>query len=180
MHLTAIQETQLQGDTYVLVLQNKAIQRPKCSLTKKIFFSQILIRFISPIRYKTVFFYHQLFTSKKPLVSKTLKFIGHTSSKYPVVNKNYLYHFMILKFHKISNCSKTSLVRSKIFSERLGMIISQYPYDFQQHGIALYQEMLAVNPVFCVCQNGLSELLTMIMLRHIVEAVWWLMKYFLA
>ena len=98
---------------------------------KKYFFSQILLRFISPIRYKTVFFYHQLFTSKKPLVSKTLKFIGHTSSKYPVVNKNYLYHFMILKFHKISNCSKTSLVRSKIFSEHLRMIISQNPCDFK-------------------------------------------------
>ena len=122
---------ELQGDTYVLVLKNRAIQRPKCYLTKKLFFSQILIRFISPIRYKTVFFYHQLFTSKKPLVSKTLKFIGHTSSKYPVVNKDYLYHFMILKFHKISNCSKTSLVRSKIFSEHLRMIISQNPCDFQ-------------------------------------------------
>ena len=147
-----------------------------------------MIRFISPIRYKTVFFYHQLFTSKKPLVSKTLKFIGHTSSKYPVVNKNYLYHFMILKFHKISNCSKTSLVRSKIFSEHLQMIILPNTFDFEWHGIASYQKMLVLNPGFCVCQNpgfcvcqnGLSELLTIIMLWHFTNAVWRLQRFFSA
>ena len=60
------------------------------------------------------------------------------------------------------------------------MIISQNNFDFEQHGIAIYQKMLALNPVFCVCQNDLSELLTMIMFCHFVEAVWRLKKFFLA
>ena len=60
------------------------------------------------------------------------------------------------------------------------MIISQNNFDFEQHGIAVYQKMLALNPVFCVCQNGLTELMTMIMLCHFVEAVWRLKKFFLA
>ena len=117
----------IQGDTYVLVLQNKAILKPKCDLTKNLFSSQILIKFISPNRYKTVFLYHQLLTSKKPLVSKIVKVIGHTSSKYAVVNRNNFHHSMILKFHKNSNCSKTSIVKSKIFSKHLKMIILQNP-----------------------------------------------------
>ena len=48
-------------------------------------------------------------------MSKIVKIIGHTSSRYAVVNKNNFSHSMILKFHKNSNCSKTSIVKSKIF-----------------------------------------------------------------
>ena len=58
------------------------------------------------------------------------------------------------------------------------MIISQNNFDFEQHGIAIYQKMLALNPVFCVCQNDLFELLTIIMFCHFVEAVWRLKKFF--
>ena len=38
--------------------------------------------------------------------------------------------------------------------------------------------MLVLNPVFCVCQNGLSELLTIIVLCNFAEAVWRLEKFF--
>ena len=116
-----------------------------------IFSFQILISFKSLNRHKTTFLYHQLLTSKKPLVSKIVKAIGHTSSKYAVVNRNNFHHSTILKFHKNLCWWKTSHVKSKIFSEHLEMIISQNNFDFEQHGIAIYQKMLALNPVFCVC-----------------------------
>ena len=112
---TFFMKIHVQGDTYVLVLKNKAILRPKYDLTKNSFSSQILIRFVSPNRYKTFFLYPQLLTSKKPLVSEIVRVIGHTSSKYPDVNKNNFYDSTILKFYKNLNCSKTSLVKSKIF-----------------------------------------------------------------
>ena len=79
-------------------------------------------------------------------------------------------------FTKNLNFSKTSLVMSNIFFEDIEMIISHKSFDFEWHRIPAYQKMLALNPVFCVCQNGLSEPLTMIMLQNIVEAVWRLLK----
>ena len=130
-----------------MVRQNKAILRPRCDLTKNLFSSRILIRFISPNRYKTVFLYHQLLTSKKPLVSKIVKVIGHTSGKYAVVNRNNFYDSTILKFYKNLNCSKINLVMPKIFSEHLE---THNTFDFEWHGIAAYEKMLALNPVF-VC-----------------------------
>ena len=71
--------SEIQGDHYVLVRQTEAIWWPKCNLTKKLFFSKILKRFMSLNKYKTVFLYHQILNSKQPWASKTVKFIGHTS-----------------------------------------------------------------------------------------------------
>ena len=58
----------------------------------------------------------------------------------------------------------------KIFSEHLE---THNTFDFEWHGIAAYEKMLALNPVFCVCQNGLSELLTMIMLQNTDAKAFW-------
>ena len=61
-------------------------------------------------------------------MSNIVKVIGHTSSRDAVVNmKNFHYY----KFLKNSNCSKTSIVKSNVFSEHLKMIILQNPYDFK-------------------------------------------------
>ena len=75
------------------------------------------------------------------------------------------------------NCSKTGLVMQKIFSEHLKMIISKYPFDFQKQRIIVHQKFFALNPVFCVCQNNISELLGMIMLQNIGEAVLHLISF---
>ena len=106
-----------------------------------------------------------------------MKVIGHTSGKYAVVNRNNFYDSTILKFYKNLNCSKINLVMPKIFSEHLE---THNTFDFEWHGIAAYEKMLALNPVFCVCQNGPSEMLIIIMFCQFAEAVWRLQKFFSA
>ena len=109
-----------------------------------------------------------------------MKVICHTSIKYAVVNENNFYHSINLKFQKSLNFSKTSLHKSKIFSEHLEIKILQTTFNFERLEMVVYQKMFALNPVFCVYQNGLFELLSMIMLQNIVEAVWRPLKVFLA
>ena len=67
-----------------------------------------------------------------------------------------------------------------IFSGHFEMIISQYNFYFGWHGIAFYQKMLGLNSVYCLCQNYLSEMLSVIIFCNFGKAAWTLRKFFIA